>query len=55
MLKFEYNENLIIQISLELFIESLEEKIFFVFKKLQINAIFIIINKWKKNDQILLL
>jgi len=53
-LKFEYNENLIIKKSLELFIDSLEEKIFFVFKKLQIDTIFII-NQWKKNEQILLL
>ena len=53
-LKFEYNENLINYVSLELFIDSLEEKIFFVFKKIQLDSIFII-NQWKINEQILLL
>ena len=53
-LKFENKENLIIKTSLELFIDSLEENIFYVFKKLQIDAINII-NHWKKNEQILLL
>ena len=53
-LKFEYNENLINHVSLELFIDSLEEKIFFVFKKIQMDSIFII-NQWKIDEQILLL
>ena len=53
-LKIEYKNNLIIKTSLELFIDNIEEKIFFVFKKLQFDEIFII-NQWKKNEQILLL
>ena len=50
----ENSINLIIQKSLELFIDSLEEKIFLIFKNIQIDKIFII-NKWKKSFQILLL
>ncbi len=50
----ENSINLIIQNSLELFIDSLEEKIFLIFNNIQIDKIFII-NKWKKSFQILLL
>ena len=40
--------------SLELYIDSLEEKIFFIFKKIQIDTI-LIFKQWEKIDQILLL
>ena len=53
-LNFENSKNLIIQYSLELFIDNLEEKIFFIFKNMRIDNIYII-KKWEKDIQILLL
>jgi glycosyltransferase involved in cell wall biosynthesis len=49
-----YNKNNIINQSLELFIDSIEELIFFVFNKIQKNKLFLI-NQFHQNEKILLL
>ena len=52
-LKKYYKDN-IIQHSLELFINHLEEKVFFIFRKIKVYQL-ILLDKWKKYDKILLL
>ena len=49
-----YNKNNIINQSLELFTDSIEELIFFVFNKIQKNKLFLI-NQFHQNEKILLL
>ena len=50
----KYYKDIIIQKSLELFINHIEEKIFFIFRKIKIEQLFFL-DKWKKKDKILLL
>ena len=50
----KYNEDIIIQHSLELLINHIEENIFFIFKKIKTNQL-LFLHIWEKRDKILLL
>ena len=50
----KYYKDIIIQHSLEIVINYVEENVFFIFRKIKFNQLFYL-NKWKKKDKILLL
>ena len=50
----KYKKEIIIQNSFELFINNLEEIVFLIFKKININEFFLL-NQWEQKDKILLL
>ena len=50
----KYEKEIIIQNSFELFINNLEEIVFLIFKKININELFLL-NQWDGKDKILLL
>ena len=50
----KYEKEFVVQNSLELFLNNLEEIIFLIFKKININEFFLL-NQWEQKDKILLL